>query len=161
MKGFHLIVEGFIKRNVDIPLALSLTDSAFDRFVSKMVILISKETHPRAVYKLGKDDVRSIFLDVFSVISKPAMLDASRTAYSYETSFNQYRVVFSKTKKGARDILRELPFISLDSLGRVGSLQKVTGFYETYIITESGEERSLDPWLHTINIYGNVVGAYE
>ncbi|MFF2890760.1 hypothetical protein [Paenibacillus sp. NPDC057967] len=154
MYEFYLRTEEFIKRTVDIPLMRSLSEEAFGRFIEKMVIELSRDTHPKQVYGFSKDGVRRIFTDVLFDITQPKRicLDDNK-AYSYATPFREYRVVFARTKKEAREITSKLP-ISTSAIGRLGSLQRVVSIGHTCHVTESGDKRPWKPWEHTINLYG-------
>ncbi|QNK54552.1 hypothetical protein [Paenibacillus sp. PAMC21692] len=151
---FCLRTEEFIKRVVDFPLMRSLTDEAYGRFIEKMVILLSRETHPKHVYNLNKDEVRRIFTDVLTDITQPKRISLEdKKAYSYATPFREYRLVFARFKKEAREIARMIP-LSVNTIGRLDSLQRVVTLGDASYITESGEERPWEPWAHTINLYG-------
>ncbi|WP_141500952.1 hypothetical protein [Paenibacillus luteus] len=154
---FLLITEEFIKREVDLATARSLSDEAFGRFIEKMVIVLSRQTFPKRTYNLNKNSVRQIFTDVLFDITQTKSLSLNeKNAYSYITTFKEYRLVFAKTKKEAREIISKLPLMTMSAIGRWDSLQKVSAIFKSHVVTEKGEKRKWDdPWLHTINLYGN------
>ncbi|ARF68935.1 hypothetical protein B7C51_15705 [Paenibacillus larvae subsp. pulvifaciens] len=161
LRSFYLRAESFVKGNVDFKTAAGLSDESFDRFVSKMVILLSRDTFPKKHYGLSRDKVREIFLNFYSYFSKPILINVKENkAFCYEIAPEMYRMVFARSKKQALEIIYADPlFITISTAALKRSMQRVVDSGTGFVITDKGERRELDVWSNTINLYGNGVAV--
>ncbi|MEV2320434.1 hypothetical protein ABNC55_20905 [Paenibacillus larvae] len=152
-------MESFIKSNVDFKTAANLSDESFDRFVSKMVILLSRDTFPKKHYGLSREEVREIFLDFYFYFSKPILINIKENkVFCYEIAPEMYRMVFARSKKEALEIIYADPlFITISTAALRRSMQRVVDTGSSFVLTDKGERRELDLWSDTINLYGNGV----
>ncbi|KKO54499.1 hypothetical protein [Paenibacillus sp. DMB20] len=153
IRTFYLHAESFLKRKVDFATMHSLSAESFEKFIVKMAIELSRETHPKRVYGLTRDDVCDIVTEVLDAIQTVSLVGTGRRCYCYETQFDGYRLVFARTKKAAEEIIRSVPITSLSMMVRKTSLQKVVAIHQDHVITEKGERRDINPWRQTINLY--------
>lgn len=161
LRSFYLRTESFVKSNVDFETAASLFEESFDKFVSKMVILLSRDTFPRKHYGLSRDQVREIFLNFYSYFSKPILVNVKENkAFCYEIAPEMYRMVFARSKKEALEIIYADPlFITISTAALKKSMQRVVDSGTGFVLTDKGERRELDVWSNTINLYGNGVSV--
>ncbi|MEV2661798.1 hypothetical protein ABNC42_14935 [Paenibacillus larvae] len=150
-------MESFIKSNVDFKTAANLSNESFDRFVSKMVILLSRDTFPKKQYGLSREEVRGIFLDFYFYFSKPILINIKENkVFCYEIAPEMYRMVFARSKKEALEIIYADPlFITISTAALRRSMQRVVDTGSSFVLTDRGERRELDVWSDTINLYGN------
>jgi len=157
---FRIITECFIKRTVCFATLSKLSPESYDRFVNKMVILISRDYFPKRDFGLERNSVRSIFEDVLRDLRRSRRVDPKKQRiYVYKNYEGEPRLVFARSKK---DALSKIALVGWTSYGAKDhrTIQRISSFQEDSVVTDKGESVPLvtfDPWAGILNLYGNGV----
>lgn len=144
-------MENFAKWRVDYRVLDKLPDESWDRFYEKMTILICKEYSPTRNYGIKKAEVKEMFIDILIRLNKGFQVDLRKdNYYVYKTFPDNYRLVYARTKKAAKETA-QLASIG-DSPSNMQSFQRIALIKDDHVVTEKGDKFELNPFLHTINI---------
>lgn len=158
-RKFVILVESFIKRNVDYSILEKLDEDGMRRFIEKFTIEICKGYSPKRLYGISKDEVRELVIDILAYLQRTLVLDVNKL-YSYVNPSGAYRLVIAKTKKEAIEIAGSLGFDGMsETYGKKNSFEKVLKVIKTDdgegVMTVSGDIRPVNVFYGTINLFGN------
>ncbi|WP_144029310.1 hypothetical protein [Paenibacillus campinasensis] len=154
---FLMHVEYYVKTKVDLGIITELGEEAYERFLTKAAIEISRSTSPKQVYGLGRDDVREIVHDILSDISQRKWICPQRERmFSYLNNAGEPIYVFARYKKDATNIARSAMNVSPRYWGSFKTLRKAVEVNESgKVVLDNGEERDIESPINFVNLYGH------
>jgi len=154
---FYLYVEHYVKTQVDFEIILGLSDDAYERFLTKAAIEISRRTSPKQVYGLSREDVREIVHDMINdMLKKKWIVPQKEPLFSFINNVGEPMFIFARFKKDAVSIAKSAIHVSLAYWGKSKSLRKVVEINESgRAVLDNGEEREIGTSRNFVNLYGH------
>lgn len=154
---FYIYVEHYVKTQVDFDIIQELSDEAYERFLTKAAIEISRHTSPKKVYGLSRDDVRDIVHDMLTDLGqKKWVIPQKDPMFSFVNNVGEPMYIFARYKKDAIEIAKSAIHVSLAYWGSLKSLRKVVEINESgKAVLDNGEERDIGTKQNFVNLFGH------
>lgn len=154
---FMMYVEHYAKTKVDYGVLSDLDDAAYERFLTKAAIEISRRTSPKSVYGLSREDVRGIVHDVIADISQKKWVSPQKDSiFSGLNKAGDPIHIFARSRSEALRIGKSAMNIGLYYWGDSKTLRKVVEINESgNFVLDNGDERLIGTTINYVNLYGH------